>query len=738
MAQLIFKRGSLANLNNLAVKDGQFIVTTDEGALYVDNGSTRVRLGDFIVVENVAALPSTGANRKAMYYCESENVLARWNGTEWKQINKQPTNAELKVALGLDAEGVVTAAIAAAKKAGDDAQLDVDNLENYVGTFTHDTAKTVVEYINAKTDGIATSGNLEALGQRVTTVEGKVATIEGDYLKGADKTELEGKITAAQTAGDNAQAHSEGVAKDLDDHEKDAVAHITAAEREAWNDKTTMAEVEAKNYLVAADISGKADSTQVATDIAAAVKTETDNRVAADEAIEAKIGEVAEGKTVVKMIEEAQTAATYNDTEVRGLISDNAADIKAIADDYLKGSDKTELEGKIGEKVAQTAYDTKVAALEGEDARLAGLISAMDKAYKEADTGLSGRIAALESDITGLSGAMHFKGVVDALPESTDGYKDGDTIIVGNKEYVVNGEAFVELGDVSAEVQRISDLEAVVNGTGEGEAHVDGLVDQVADNAAAIVTEKERAEAKEAELVKADADNLAEAKKYTDDEIAELNISQYAKNDDLELAKGRITTAEGKITALETASATHALKTEVEAVSKELGDYKTAHASDYTNEQIDAAVKVVADDLKAYEEAHASDYTNEQINNAIANAGHASAQDLANHIADTVSHVTAEDKVKWNAAEQNAKDYSDGKLATARTEISAEIDADVKAEADRAKGVEGGLQSAIDTHTNNGDIHVTAADKEKWNKAQENAEKTASDALTAALTWGEF
>ena len=31
----------------------------------------------------------------------SENILAKWNGTEWKQINKQPTAEELKTLLGL-------------------------------------------------------------------------------------------------------------------------------------------------------------------------------------------------------------------------------------------------------------------------------------------------------------------------------------------------------------------------------------------------------------------------------------------------------------------------------------------------------------------------------------------------------------------------------------------------------------------------------------------------------------
>ncbi len=117
------------------------------------------------------------------------------------------------------------AAIQAAHKAGTDAaaaaavadgkavaaQGEVDALETYVGTFTHDTAKSVVEYINAKTDGIATSGNLEARGARVTAVEGDVATIKGDYLKAADKTELEGAIEDVQGAVDAEKERAEGI-----------------------------------------------------------------------------------------------------------------------------------------------------------------------------------------------------------------------------------------------------------------------------------------------------------------------------------------------------------------------------------------------------------------------------------------------------------------------------------------------------------------------------------------------
>jgi hypothetical protein len=70
---------------------------------------------------------------------------------------------------------------------------------------------------------------------------------------------------------------------------------------------------------------------------------------------------------------------------------------------------------------------------------------------------------------------------------------------------------------------------------------------------------------------------------YVADAIAALSIGDYAKAADLTALAARVGT-------LETASATHALKTEVEAVSTALTEYKDAHASDYTNGQIDTAI----------------------------------------------------------------------------------------------------------------------------------------------------
>ena len=52
--------------------------------------------------------------------------------------------------------------------------------------------------------------------------------------------------------------------------------------------------------------------------------------------------------------------------------------------------------------------------------------------------------AYLEGQIAGLTGAMHFVGVKDELPEEGNA---GDIVIVGTTEYVHNGSKWVEIGD---------------------------------------------------------------------------------------------------------------------------------------------------------------------------------------------------------------------------------------------------------------------------------------------------
>lgn len=88
--------------------------------------------------------------------------------------------------------------------------------------------------------------------------------------------------------------------------------------------------------------------------IAAAKKAGTDAQAAVD-ALSGKVGTVQENKTVVEMIADAQTAATYDDAAVK-------ADIKANADAITKLNGTSAVEGSVDKKVADAinAFATKV------------------------------------------------------------------------------------------------------------------------------------------------------------------------------------------------------------------------------------------------------------------------------------------------------------------------------------------------------------------------------------------
>ena len=95
-AKVKFLRGTYANLQNQAVTDGNIYIATDERAMYVDynNGTSnvRIRLGDFLQFASWSAIQAqsaSGYSSEALYYAAAENILCKWTGTEWKQINAQ-------------------------------------------------------------------------------------------------------------------------------------------------------------------------------------------------------------------------------------------------------------------------------------------------------------------------------------------------------------------------------------------------------------------------------------------------------------------------------------------------------------------------------------------------------------------------------------------------------------------------------------------------------------------------
>lgn len=238
--KVVFKKGLLANLP-AAKAAGTIYVTTDERAMYLDvDASTRVRIGDFQEFATLTALQAnTNPSTTALYYVADVNVLAKWDGSKYVQINLDTgATSVAKTGSGNALAGVsydpatrkltfttvelptaddVDAAIAAAKKAGDDAQTDVDTLAGKVGTVTE--GKTVVQMIeDAKT----------AATYDDTDIKARVATLEGEDA-GKSTRAIAAEETAKIVAGADVSFDTlKEVADWISGHKTDAAAMNSA------------------------------------------------------------------------------------------------------------------------------------------------------------------------------------------------------------------------------------------------------------------------------------------------------------------------------------------------------------------------------------------------------------------------------------------------------------------------------------------------------------------------------
>lgn len=492
-----FKKGLLANLPATKAA-GTFYVTTDERAMYLDvDASTRIRLGDFQEFATVEALTANpNPSTTALYYVSGINCLAKWNGSEYIQINKDTGATSIEV---VGDGNAVTAAVYDAtgrkltltKGATYMTAADVDGkISDKVGAIEG----TVKAYVDDKTSGIASAAALTALTGRVDTLEDKV---DVDLVS----TAISDSVTAAKTAV-LGQADYTGTVKGA--YEAAAAAQATA------NTKTTMAEVAAKNYATKTEAKAYADAKDAAIAAAKAAADAAQSDVdalegkvgtvaggktvvgligtaqaAADaaqadaDALEAKVGEVPADKTVVKMIEEAQAAATYDDTQVK-------ADIKANADaiTVLNGTGEGSVSKQVADAVAQIVADAP---------------EAYDT-LKEISDWISSHAsdaAAMNSQITtNKTNIADLTALVGTLPETAT----SDTVV----GYIDEAIAALKIGDYA----KAADLTAAVARIGTAEGKITTLEGQVA------IINGDASTA--GSIAKAAADTLASAKTYAD------------------------------------------------------------------------------------------------------------------------------------------------------------------------------------------------------------------------------
>ena len=245
--------------------------------------------------------------------------------------------------------------------------------------------------------------------------------------------------------------------------------------------------------------------------------------------------------------------------------------------------------------------------------------------------------------------------------------------------------------------------------------------------------------------------------------------------DEVDAVEGRMDTAEGKIATLETESAKHAIKTEVEEALVLKADKSVVDAM-YTNEQIDAAILAEENRAKGVEEGLQT-----QINTIMSNPDAEGAinsineftqyvkdhgtiadgfradidknkEDIAANtkaIADQATADAAKYETKDDASAKltEAKGYTDTEVAkdreriavleaidhdayvdadaTLKSELQAEIDADVKVVNDAFEAYKTSNNAEVDKKANSADVY---AKTETYTKSE----------IEALLTWGSF
>lgn len=195
------------------------------------------------------------------------------------------------------------------------------------------------EWVNAEIAKV----NADGINGKIDAIDGRVKTIEDDYLTSTDKAELEGKVTAEATARDNAD-------KAIDAKFGDGI-----------------------------------DATNT---VAKAIKTEENARIERDNALQAAI--------------DLKVAQSDYNTKV-GEIDADIAGLQDVLDGY---NEKGAVQSAIDLKVAQSEYNAKVTEFGNKISALETSVSTLDDTYVNNDelasakTELEGKITKAKTTLT--------------------------------------------------------------------------------------------------------------------------------------------------------------------------------------------------------------------------------------------------------------------------------------------------------------------------------------------------
>ena len=302
----------------------------------------------------------------------------------------------------------------------------VNALKTELGTVSS-TAGDAATKSELKAAKEALQGAIDAEKSRIDAADLTAVGADGSFISSVSQTD--GKVAAAPTA----------FVSNIETGKDSLVAPQTKAVVDYVGAK--MGVIDGNMSTIQGSISGL---TSDVGKLADGLEAEATTRANADTAINNKIGTVAEGKTVVEMIEDAQAAAiagaTYNDTEVRGLISDNASAIDAIEKSAYATS------GVTTATVAQVETNkTDIANIKTEQTTQNNNISALQTSLAEGG-------ATAEAIKAAQSAADKAQGEVDTLEEVVAQNKTDAATAASNAETAAKTYADEKVADLDSSI----------------------------------------------------------------------------------------------------------------------------------------------------------------------------------------------------------------------------------------------------------------------------------------------
>lgn len=251
--------------------------------------------------------------------------------------DKVAANTE-NIAKKADASAL-TEEVTRAKNREDEIAGLVSALDEKVGEIPVDeagspVAESVVAYVDKKTEGIASDAVVSGLSERVGAAEKAIDDIEADYLKKADKEELQGEINAVDGKADEV-----------------AGKVTTLVGEDANKSVRTIANEELAKQLIA---EGAKESLDTLGEIAAWIQSHPDDASAMNKAIgdlEALVGTLPEGVTATTIVAYIQEVVNAEKSRAEGVEAGLDERLQAVEGQLGTG------EGSVDEKIASAKQE---------------------------------------------------------------------------------------------------------------------------------------------------------------------------------------------------------------------------------------------------------------------------------------------------------------------------------------------------------------------------------------------